>query len=126
MATRPPAAEARLSRLQRRLLRQLQAQEAWIRACGDARAQVALFAWGIPWRPGAPYARWTASRRAAYSRALRRLEQRGLLLRVRRGRTRPSRRTTHVRLLTRWEAVAPWSPRHRVTRSPNQTGPTPP
>jgi hypothetical protein len=52
MATRPPVAEARLSRLQRRLLRQLRAQEAWIQAHGDARAQVALFAWGIPWRPG--------------------------------------------------------------------------
>jgi hypothetical protein len=102
MAKRPPVAEAHLSRLQRRLLRQLQAQEAWIWACGDARAQVALFAWGVPWRPGAPYVRWTASRRAAYSRALRRLEQRGLLLRVRRGRKRPSRRTTHVRLLHTW------------------------
>ena len=101
MAQRPPVAEARLSRLQRRLLRQLQAQAAWIKVCGDARAQVALFAWGIPWRPGAPYARWTASRRAAYSRALRRLEQRGLLLRVRRGRGRTRRRTTHVRLLMR-------------------------
>jgi len=113
MAKRPAVAEARLSRLQRRILRQLQAQAAWIRVCGDARAQVALFAWGIPWRPGAPYVHWTASRRAAYSRALRRLEQRGLLLRVQRGRRRPSRRTTHVRLLTRQEDVAPRSPRHR-------------
>jgi hypothetical protein len=102
MAKRPPAAEARLSRLQ--------AQEAWIRVCGDARAQVALFAWGIPWRPGAPYVRWTASRRAAYSRALRRLEQRGLLLRVRRGRRRTSRRTTHVRLLTRRGQTGPRPP----------------
>src|SRR5919109_1265239 len=101
MATRPPVAKVRLSRLQRRILRQLQAQAAWIRVCGDARAQVALFAWGIPWRPGAPYARWTASRRAAYSRALRRLEQRGLLLRVRRGRQRPRRRPPHVRVLAR-------------------------
>jgi hypothetical protein len=110
MATRPPVAKVRLSRLQRRILRQLQAQAAWIRVCGDARAQVALFAWGIPWRPGAPYARWTASRRAAYSRALRRLEQRGLLLRVRRGRQRPSRRTTHVRLLTRRGQTGPRPP----------------
>jgi hypothetical protein len=66
---------------------------------GDGRVQVMLFAWGIPWRPGAHHARWTASRRAAHSRALRRLEQRGLLLRVRRGRKRTSRRTTHVRLI---------------------------
>jgi hypothetical protein len=99
MAKRPPVAKARLSRLQRRILRQLRAREAWIWASGDGRAQIALFAWGIPWRPGAHYARWTASRRAAYSRALQRLEQRGLLLRVRRGRQRRSRRTTHVRLI---------------------------
>jgi hypothetical protein len=110
MAKRPSVAEARLSRLQRRLLRQLRAQEAWIWACGDARAQVALFAWGVPWRPGAPYVRWTAAKRAAYSRALRRLEQRGLLLRVRRGRGRTRRRTTHVRLLTRRGQPGPRPP----------------
>src|SRR5919197_1602083 len=101
MAKRPSVAEARLSRLQRRILRQLQAQAAWIRACGDARAQVALFAWGIPWRPGVPYVRWTASRRAAYSRALRPLAQRGLLLRVRRRRRRERPGPRPARLLPR-------------------------
>jgi hypothetical protein len=97
--------EAHLSRLQQRILRQLRVQMAWIHAHGNARAQVVLFVWGVPWRPGAYHARWTNAKRAAYSRALRRLERRGLLLRVRRGRKATSRRTTHVRLLPCSEAV---------------------
>jgi hypothetical protein len=90
---------AGLSRLQRRMLRQLQGWTDEIRASGDIRAGVIMEVWGMPWRPGAGYADWTPATRAAYSRILRRLEQRGLVRRVRYGRTQMSRRTTHVRIL---------------------------
>jgi hypothetical protein len=113
-----PVAEARLSRLQRRILRQLRAQMAWIQAHGNARAQVVLFVWGVPWRLSAHAPRWTAAKRAAYSRALGRLEQRGLLLRVRRGRKATSHRTTHVRLLPCSEAVVQRSSRDRLKTRP--------
>jgi hypothetical protein len=99
--TPPRASEAGLSRLQRHILRLLHEWALQIRDSGDIRAQVILDFWGVPWRPGAHHSHWTASRRAAYSRALRRLEQRGLVLRVSRGRTRTSGRTTHVWIIPR-------------------------
>jgi ribosomal protein S19E (S16A) len=102
---KPRAREAGLSRLQRRILRHLQAQAAGISASGDVRARVVLDVFGVPWHPRAGRRRWTAAQRASYSRALRRLEQRGLLARVNRGRQATGRRTTHVRL---WPRGSPW------------------
>jgi hypothetical protein len=97
--------EAGLSGLQRRILRQLQAQAAGIGASCDVRAQVILDVLGVPWRPRAGRKRWTAAQRASHSRALRRLERRGLLVRVQRGCQATGRRTTHVRL---WPRGRPW------------------
>jgi hypothetical protein len=98
MTKKMSAREAGLSRLQRRILRQLQAQAAGISGSGDMRAQVVLDVFGVPWRPRAGRQRWTATQRASYSRALRRLERRGLLLRVRRGYQATSGRTLYVRM----------------------------
>jgi ribosomal protein S19E (S16A) len=94
-----PSGETGLSRLQRRILRQLQARAAWIRVSGDIRVPVILDMLGAPWRPSVGRKRWTAAKRRAYSMALRHLEQRGLLLRVRRGRKASSQRTSRVRII---------------------------
>lgn len=40
-----------------------------------------LRCWGVPWQPSRGAGNWTATDRAVVSRSLRRLEQRGLVLR---------------------------------------------
>ena len=52
--------------------------------------------WGIPWRPSRIYRDLTRSDRAAISRSIRRMEERGLLYRL--NDWSGKRRTTHVRL----------------------------
>ena len=49
MGKNTPTGEADLSPLQRRILRQLQAQAACIRAYGEIRARIILDVWGVPW-----------------------------------------------------------------------------
>jgi hypothetical protein len=103
-------AETRLSWLQRRILLRLGAMSARIKTDGTAEAKATLATWGIPWNPGINDPRWTPAKRAACARSLRRLEQRGLVLRRKR-RGLGSRRTTHILLLPCGAAVV-----QRLTR----------
>jgi hypothetical protein len=91
----PP--EPRLSEHQRVILRHL---------CSEA-IEEGLVSVAIPWAPSHWYGAWTRADAAAFSRALRRLERRGLVERLP---ARPSgaTRTTHVRLTARGWEVAQW------------------
>jgi hypothetical protein len=107
--------EARLIWLQRGILRRLGAMAARIRVDGTVEARAELAAWGVPWDPGVNDPRWTPAKRAACARSFKRLEQRGLVLR--RNRRAPvRRRTTHILLLPRGEAVV-----QRLTRGPGNS-----
>jgi DNA-binding MarR family transcriptional regulator len=83
-----PESFGKLSQLQRKIL-------LWI---GEVRQRTRLV--DVPWTPShglypmAEHPHWTPADRAVVSRALRRLEQRGLLRRT-------NARTTHVRLTSR-------------------------
>jgi hypothetical protein len=108
----------KLSRLQRSILRRLLHWWAWIHA--DERRARAYMPFGIPLTKLRPYLQYRdPADRAAFSRALRRLEARGLIIRVNgtsgcpdvggRMRTSPDqshRRTDHI-LLT--EACLRWA-----------------
>jgi hypothetical protein len=114
------AGETRLSWLQRRILLRLGAMAARITAHGTAEAKAMLAAWGVPWNPGINDPRWTPAKRAACARSLRRLEERGLVLRRNR-RGSGSRRTTHILLLPRGAAVV-----ERLTRGQGMAPDDPP
>jgi len=90
----------RLSGLQRAILLRLDAKALWIMLHGSAEDKAALAAWGIPWHPGVGDLPWSSARRASYSRALARLEERSSVVRRNR-RGSPVRRTTHVQLSLR-------------------------
>jgi hypothetical protein len=96
-----------LSPLQRQILLKIGEMVLRIKVHGSAEGKAALNTWGIPWRPSTGDARWTPSQRSAWSRSLRRLEQRGLVLR-RNWRNPHGRRTTHIVLSQDGEAVAQW------------------
>src|SRR5688500_8040526 len=94
-----PKADSKLSHLQKHLLYYLARRH----AAQEARNDIRGLAWGAYWKVGG-----TPAERAAYSRALRRLEQRGLVLRqnetsgaphtgsVRTHADQPHKRTTNV------------------------------
>jgi hypothetical protein len=107
---------ARLSRLQKTILRYLRDEtadwERYFQVHGEHDGLVWLQHWGCPWSPR--YIRyttqgdtttWTPTDRAVFSRALHRLEQRGLVER-KNDRTGMSRRTTTVRLTKRGREIA--------------------
>jgi DNA-binding PadR family transcriptional regulator len=87
--------EPRLSELQRVILRHILSEA----------LEVGLLSAQIPWAPSDWLGPWTRADAAAASRALHRLERRGLVERLP---TRPAgaHRTTHVRLTDRGWAVA--------------------
>jgi hypothetical protein len=87
--------EPRLSELQRVILRHI-----WSETLEQGLLSVA-----IPWAPSAWLGPWTRADAAASSRALRRLERRGLVERLP-ARPAGAHRTTHVRLTDRGRAVA--------------------
>ena len=111
MARRPsPLADGpdQLSRWQHMVLRYLAYGEALIREQGTTADREAFALWGMLWQPTRVGAVQTPSQRAALSRAVRRLERRGLVLRQN-WRRRPLRarlshadpgpgRTTHLEL----------------------------
>ena len=113
---KPPVAHG-LSKLQGAILRSLWHVTTLVEA--EVEGAASSDHWGIPWHPRGNAPRWTASNRAAVSRALRRLEQRGLLVRMNRTVTigvsdsatggpprMASRRTSEVRLTELGRAVA--------------------
>jgi DNA-binding PadR family transcriptional regulator len=61
--------------------------------------------WGVDWDPSRGQDSWTPTDRAVVSRALRRLEQRGLVERKNEQTDNPAR-TTNVRLTARGREVA--------------------
>jgi hypothetical protein len=87
----PP--EPRLSELQRTILRHI---------CGETAGVEGAV---TPWAPSAWLGPWTPADAAAFSRALRRLERRGLVERLP-ARPAGATRTTAVRLTDRGRAVA--------------------
>jgi DNA-binding MarR family transcriptional regulator len=89
--------EPRLSQLQRIILIDIWSDETRSRAGSE-----------VPWRPSNSLSlgTWRRARAAAVSRALRRLESRGLIERLPAG-PAGARRTTHVRLTARGRVVAP-------------------
>jgi hypothetical protein len=105
---------AGLSWLQEVILEYLQAQTARTERVGrrydDQELLARVRSWGVHWYPSriweGPTA-WTPTERAGFSRALERLEQRGLV--ERKNRQNPaSSRTTYVRLTTRGRSIAKW------------------
>jgi len=94
-AAMPP--EPRLSQLQRVILCHI-----WREAIAEGLVSAA-----IPWAPSDWLGAWTRVDAAAASRALRRLERRGLVERLP-ARPAGARRTTHVRLTDRGYEVAQW------------------
>ena len=109
------AGEARLSWLQQDILRFVCLETAWLekafRAQGKHDHLAQLQAWGLEWHPHQWWHRhevpwiWTPTDRAVFSRALRRLEQRGLIER-KNARTGMPGRTTHVRLTEQGRKIA--------------------
>ena len=105
-----PPLTARLSRLQKSLLRWLIRRHNYIAEHGNPYEQNRLHYFGVKWRPQAD----TPSQRASVSRAIREMENRGLLLRQNvlcEGRARltredPHDRTTHVKLLPAGDQAA--------------------
>ena len=95
----------RLGALQQRILWSVEVVTLRVKLYGTVEAKATLAAWGVRWKPGAGDPDWGPAKRAAYSRALCRLEQRGLILR-RNWRIPHSRRTTHVQLLPQGKVVA--------------------
>ena len=87
--------EPRLSEHQRVILRHLLSET----------LEQGLLSVAIPWAPSHWYGAWTRADAAAVSRALRRLERRGLVERLP-ARPAGATRTTHVRLTDRGRAVA--------------------
>jgi hypothetical protein len=102
-------AEARLSWLQKAILAAVWAGTSSLETDLEVRGQHDLLArvqyWGVEWYPRQWLERWTPADRAVFSRALRRLEQRGLVER-KNARTVESTCTTHVRLTERGREVA--------------------
>jgi hypothetical protein len=94
-----------LSSLQQRILRSIETVTLRIKLHGTAEAKTTLAAWGVRWKPGADDPHWTAAKRAACSRSVKRLERRGLVRR-RNWRNPQGRRTTHIALSPEGEAVA--------------------
>jgi DNA-binding HxlR family transcriptional regulator len=96
--------EARLSRLQKGILGIVWAETCRLEAALEARGQRGLLArvrsWGVDWSPSRGQASWTPADRAVVSRALRRLEQGGLVERKNEQTGNPAR-TTNVRLTAR-------------------------
>jgi DNA-binding MarR family transcriptional regulator len=78
-----PADEARLSPLQKAILRAVWTETVRLERALAARGAHRLLArgqsWGVDWEPSREQERWTPVARATVSRALRRLEQRGLV-----------------------------------------------
>ena len=101
--------EARLSQLQKTILELVWAETYRLETALEARGQRGLLArvqdWGVDWAPTRWADPWTPADRAVISRALRRLEQRGLVERKNEVTNTP-RRTTNVRLTDRGREVA--------------------
>ena len=101
--------EARLSQLQKVLLEVVWDETRRLETTLEARGEQGLLArvrcWGVEWYPS----RWldgsTPADRAVVSRALRRLEQRGLVERKNQRTGKPGR-TTNVRLTDRGREIA--------------------
>jgi hypothetical protein len=70
-----------LSMFQESLLRCLLARENYILEHGNSFWKNEIKVWGIPWKVREIFGKWTPSLAASASRALRRLENRGLVLR---------------------------------------------
>jgi hypothetical protein len=104
-------AEARLSQLQKVILDAIWSETSRLETTLEPRGESGLLArvreWGVEWHPSLWNDTWTPTDRAVLSRALRRLEQRGLVER-KNERTGKSTRTTHVRLTERGREVAKW------------------
>jgi hypothetical protein len=102
--------EARLSQLQKKILRCVYARtirdETWAKGTGETWRIKHVEYWGIEWYPSKGQRAWTPSNRAVMSRALRRLEQRGLVERRNRISGEESGRTVNVHLTDRGREVA--------------------
>jgi DnaB-like helicase N terminal domain len=98
-----------LSRLQKDILRDVWEETVRVERVLETKGMTGLLArvqyWGIEWYPSRGHDRWTPTDRAVVSRALRRLEQRGLVERKNECTGQPGR-TTNVRLTERGREIA--------------------
>lgn len=75
------AVAKKLSWQQKRILKYLVEYMEWIDEYGTEFGRGEARNWGVPWKPGKWNETWENTHAASYSRALRRLEKRGLVLR---------------------------------------------
>ena len=90
-------ASKKLSWLQKRILQAILEYTTLIETSNNDHAKALLNIWGVPWYPAKGQEDWERSDSAIISRALRRLEARGLVERNN-DITRNGRRTTRVKL----------------------------